>query len=176
MSKGFTLIEVILTLGIIVIVLPATTLFLLQLLQEQTSAQAELQMEQTASLILSGLRTEMVEATSVNITNSMLGNDNGVLIFVDGDGKTVIIDRPTVGTVRRLRLQRGADPAVYISSSEIDIVAWRIDATRTDNDQTLTGLRFQLVQAMLNPDVSVYRELTFIGETTIALNPQTNEL
>lgn len=176
MQKGFTLIEVIISLGIMVIVLPATTLFLLQLIEEQTEAKGELQMEQTASLLLSELRTEIAEAASINISSSTLGSDNGVLVFVDRAGETVTIDRPTVGAVRRLRLQRGVGAAVYLTSSTMDVETWRIDAARTDDDETLTGLQFSVDFALLNPQETIYRDLTFAGDTTIALSPQTTEL
>lgn len=176
MKKGFTLIEVIVSLGIMVIVLPATTLFLLQLLEEQGEAQVELQMEQTGSLMLSQLRTELTEALSINTTSSTLGTDNSVLIFVDRTNEVVTIDRPTVGTLRRLRMQRGVDPAVYLTSSDIDVTVWRIDAARRDTDELLTGLQFSLDLSMPNPQTTAYRGITFIGQTTIALSPQTDEL
>lgn len=170
------MIEVIVSLGIMVIVLPATTLFLLQLLEEQSEAQVELQMEQTGSLILSQLRTEITEASSIKITSSTLGSDSGVLVFVDRNNEVVTIDRPTVGAGRRLRMQRGVDPAIFLTSSDIDVTAWRIDAARTDTDQLLTGLQFHLNLAVLNPQTTAYRGITFIGQTTIALSPQTQEL
>src|SRR3989338_3330678 len=174
-KKGFTLIELIVALGIMVIVLPTTTLFLLQILQEQTEAQAELQMEQAASLLLSELRTELTEATSINITGSTLGSDSVVLIFVDRYNETVTIDSVADGAVTRLRLQRGTDPAVFLTSDDIDVAAWRIDAARSD-DASLTGLHFHLDLVLINPEATPYRDVTFTGETTIALNPQTQEL
>lgn len=176
MRRGFTLIEVIVSLGIMAIVLPATTIFLLQILEEQGTAQAELQMEQAASLILSELRTELTEASAVTISASTMGDDNGVLVFVDAGGETVTIDRPTVGTLRRLRFTRGAEPAVYLTSSDVDVAVWRIEAARETPTDALTGIQLAVDFRLLNAAANVYRQVDFVGQTTIALAPQTNEL
>ncbi len=176
MHRGFTLIEVIVSLGIMVIVLPATTIFLLQLLEEQGTAQAELQMEQAASLILSELRTELTSASAVTISASTTGDDNGVLVFVDADGETVTIDRPTVGELRRLRFTRGVDPAVYLTSNDVDVAVWRVEAVREASANALTGIQLAVDFRLLNPAVTVYRQVDFVGQTTVALAPQTDEL
>ncbi len=174
--RGFTLIEVIITLAIMAIILPATTLFLLQLLQSQGSVQGEVEMEQTSSLLFSELKSEILEASSVTITASTLNSDVGELVFVDNSGATVTIDLVTIGPVRRLRFQRGADPAVYVTPADIDVIVWRIEAVRRDSDERLTGLQFDFDLALLNPDATPYRSVAFQGETTIALSPQTIEL
>ncbi len=95
---------------------------------------------------------------------------------IDNSGATVAIDLVTIGPVRRLRFQRGADPIVYLTPADIDVVVWRIEAVRRDSDEKLTGLQLDFDLALLNPDATPYRGVSFQGETTIALSPQTIEL
>ncbi len=180
-NKGTTLLETILYVGIVMIVLPTFVMFLVNLWQTYTLLDARSRMEQTASVMFLELQNSLTEADAINVSTSTLSNDNGVLKFLDATGQLVTIDRPTVAVtftgapqnVRRLRMQKGANPATYLTDPEIDVTQWRIDVIRTGS--TLSGLRISYDMAMLNPGVGAYRHSSFSADTTFALSGHTTE-
>lgn len=179
--KGTTLLETVLYIGIFMILLPTFVLFILQLWQTDVSLDARGRMEQTASTVFLELQNSLTESTTINVTGSTFGNDNGVLKFTNTAGQLVTIDRPTVPItfgeitqdVHRLRWQEGTDPAIYITDQEVDVTKWRIDAVRSGS--TLTGLRISYDTAVTNLNVNAYRKTSFAANTTFSLSGQTIE-
>lgn len=179
--KGITLIETVVYIGLFMVVLPAYVLFLLQVWQTNTSLDERSRMEQTGALVFLELQNGITEAQAINVSTSTLSNDAGVLRFVDSTGQIVTIDRPTVSVtfsgvptnVNRLRMQKGSSPAVYLTDPEINVTEWRIEAVRDGSD--LSGLRFNLDFAMLNPGTGAYRQSAFTGDTTLSLSAPTVE-
>lgn len=163
------------------IVLPGFVLFILQLWQTHISLDARSRMEQTAAAVMLELQNSLTEADAINVSTSTFNNDDGVLRFLDSTGQLIIIDRPTVVTsfsgtnqnVRRLRMQKGANPAVYLTDPEIDVTKWRIEAVRASS--VLTGVRISFSVAMLNPTVDAYRQSDFAADATYSLSGHTIE-
>ncbi|MFA5946901.1 MAG: hypothetical protein WC813_02650 [Patescibacteria group bacterium] len=180
-NKGTTLLETVLYIGIVMIVLPTFVMFLINLWQTYTLLDARSRIEQTASVVFLELQNSLTEADAISISTSTLANDSGVLKFLDATGQLVTIDRPTVAVtlvgapqnVRRLRMQKGTNPATYLTDPEIDVTQWRIEAIRTD--ATLSGLRISYDMAMLNPGIGAYRHSAFSADTTFALSGHTIE-
>ncbi|MFA5945307.1 MAG: hypothetical protein WC802_00140 [Patescibacteria group bacterium] len=180
-TKGTTLLETVLYIGIFMIILPTYVLFLVQLWQSHASLDARSRMEQTAAMVFLELQNSLTEADAINVSTSAFANDDGVLKFLDGAGQLVTIDRPAVliilptanQTVHRLRMQRGTGTAEYLTDPEIDVTQWRIEPVRAGT--TLTGLRVSYDTAMLNPLAGVYRRSAFTADTTLSLSGHTTE-
>lgn len=178
--RGITLIETVIYIGLFMIILPTFVLFLLQIWQTHISLDARSRMEESAALIFLELQNSIAQAGHITTSTSTLANDNGVIKFTDNTGQLVTIDRPAVTinltgvdqTVHRLRMQKGAAAAVYLTDPEIDVTKWRIDTVKISS--TLVGLRFSLSMGMLNPGAA-YRKAAFVETTTLALSANTTE-
>jgi hypothetical protein len=181
LPRGITLIETVLYVGLFMIILPGFVIFLLQLWQTHHLLDERARMEQTASATFLELQNSLTESDAINVSTSTFSNDNGILKFLDSAGQLITIDRPTVATVfsgttqnvRRLRMQKGAGTAVYLTDPEIDVTQWRIDPVRSGS--TLTGLRISFDLAMLNPSANAYRKAAFAADTTFSLSGNTIE-
>lgn len=181
-QKGFSLIETVLYIGILSIILPALTLFLLNLSLQFRVMDPRVRMEQKASIIHEQIQNELVSAYAINTTASTLGIDDSILVLVDKDGQTVTIDTAddlvsfpgNDVVVRRLRYQRGATPAIWLTDADFEIDEWIVYEVR-DSFGTLTGLRFLLGMRLLNND-DVYRNTEFGSGSTIELQPHTGEI
>lgn len=179
--KGITLIETIVYIALFMIILPAYMLFLLQIWGTNISLDERTRMEQTSALVFLELQSALTEADAINVSTSTLNNSNGILKFLDSSGQLIIIDRPTTSitfsdvptNVNRLRMQKGSNPAVYLTDPEINVSEWRIEAVRDGSD--LSGLRISLDLEMLNSAADVYRQSSLSADTTFSLSGHTTE-
>lgn len=181
--KGVTLLETMLYIGMIGIILPSFTLFVLHIWNEQIGFDARMRLEQTTALILLETTHEITEADAIQISTSTLASDTSIFKFKDENGGDVTIDSTSITvsfsgvnqTVRRLRMQRGAAAAVWLTDPEQNVTQWRVEAVRNASN-VLTGIRVSFDVELLNKTGKVYRNATFAGDTTIALSPHTTEL
>jgi hypothetical protein len=181
-EKGVTLLETMLYIGMIGIILPAFTLFVLYVWQDQIGFEAKTRLDQTTSLIFLEMAQEIPEAQDILISTSTLGTDTSALRFTDENGSAVVIELVSTSitfgqtnhTIRRLRMTRGALEATWLTEPEHDVLQWRIDAVR-NSVGTLTGLQMQLSVELLNQSENIYRNAIFSKTTTIALSPHTTE-
>ncbi|HCC83362.1 TPA: hypothetical protein DEP96_00770 [Candidatus Uhrbacteria bacterium] len=178
--RGVSLLETVLYIGLLAIILPAMAVFFLQVQLQHVAFDARTRLEQTAALTFSELQNNLTSAQTITTSTSTLGVNPSILRFTNSAGATVVIDRPTVSTsfpsgsqnVRRLRLQTGTAPAVYLTDSDVDVATWQV-STIKNSANILTGLRFSVNFALLGATQSVYRKATFTSDTTISLAPQT---
>lgn len=181
--KGVTLLETVIYIGIIGIVLPSFTIFVLQIWNKQIGFDARMRLEQTTSLVFLEATQELTAADSVQVSTSTLSTDTSVFRFKDENGTDVVLDTASTTvsfsgvnqTVRRLRMQRGAAAAVWLTDPEQNVTQWRVDTVRNATN-VLTGIRISFDAELLNKAGKVYRNATFAGDTTIALSPHTTEL
>lgn len=180
---GVTLLETIIYIALLAIIFPPTVSALLRLSQETSLFDVQHRMDAQAGTILSQLTLDVTQATSVSTSQSTLGTDPGLLRFVDANGLTVIIDRPTTTvtlpggnqTIRRLRMQRGNTAAFWLTDPDIDVSSFTVQAVRNASG-VLTGLRLHLSAVMPNAAANApYRRADFVADTTVALQPQTVE-
>lgn len=183
LPKGITLLETIMYIGIVGIVLPAFTLLVLHVWDEQIGFDARMRLEQTTSLVFLEATSSITESDAILISTSTLGTDTSILRFQDANGATVMIDLVSTtvsfaGTnqnVRRLRMQKGGASPTWLTEPEHDITQWRVDSVR-DTNNVLTGLRISINAELINKTGNVYRNATFTANTTVALSPHTTEL
>lgn len=181
--KGITLLETVLYIGILSIVLPTFTVFMLHIWQQQVGFDARMRLEQSSSMLFLELSNDLIESDSIQVSTSTLGTDSSVLRFKDAAGGNVVIDVATTTvafngtnqTVHRLRMQQGAAAAVWMTEPEHDVKQWRVDAVRNATG-TLTGLRVSYNAEQINKTGNAYRKATFTATTVFALSPHTTEL
>jgi hypothetical protein len=178
--RGVSFLETVLYIALLAIILPAMVVFLLQIEIEHVTFDARTRMEQTAALSFSELQTTLTAAKAITTSTSTLGVNPSVLRFQDASGTTITIDCPSVSvtlpggtqSVRRLRIQTGNSPAVYLTDSDIDVSNWQVTAVNNSKG-LLTGLRFNVSLIMLGVTQGVYRGANFTSDTTISLSPHT---
>lgn len=175
-----SLLETILYIGLVMILLPSFTIFIVQMQMQHINLDARTRMEQTAALLLSEVQTTITAASAITTSTSTLDVNPSTLRFQNSSGTTVIIDCPTVSVtfpnrtqnVRRLRMQTGTAPAVFLTDSDIDVTTWQASTVK-NSANVLTGVRITLGLSLLGAANGVYRGATFAGDTTISLSPQT---
>lgn len=180
--KGLTLLEMVIYIGLLTLAVPGAVAFLLRLQQSSIQADARMRMEQTAAVVLSEMQNSLTAADAISTSSSTLNTTFSTLHFTNDSGTIIIIDAPSTTatfpggtqTVRRLRMQVGANPAVFLTDPEIDVTEWNVVALRNAGG-TLTGLRISMDYAMLFADTNAYRHAKFSGDTTIGLQPHTIE-
>lgn len=180
---GVTLLETILYIAMLAIIFPPTVAALLRLSQETSLFDVQHRMDAQAGTVLSQLTVDLTQALSVSTSQSTLGADPSSLRFVDANGLTVIVDRPTTTvtlpggnqTVRRLRMQRGSTAPFWLTDPDIDVSSFTVQTVRNATN-VLTGLRVHVGAVMPNATANPpYRRADFIADSTVALQPQTIE-
>jgi len=182
-QKGLTLIETILAVAILVIVLPVLILSLIRLNKESAYFNVRQRIDNSLSLILSDLSTELTSAQSVKVSTSTWGINPSIFSFVDKNGAMVTIDCPTATIplsggdqiIHRLRLQRGAGETVWLTDFDIDVTNWTAQVVR-DSSSDLTGIRLQITLAMANKNNLAFQNADSIIDFTIAVPSSVQEL
>ena len=173
--RGISLLETLLYVGAFVIILPATVKIFLHMIQQQEAFRARIQMEQTAGLVFTHLGSELLDAPIVSLSTSTLSVDGSSLQYINDEGQTITMDRPTttvnfgttVQTIHRLRVQTDSSPAVWMTPETIDVTTFRLDAVQNSVAQT-TGINLDLEMAQINPTEGPARAAAFDSQTTIA--------
>lgn len=180
--KGFSLIEMVLYIGLLAVLLPSLATITLGFVQKSDTVDLVIRMEQKASVIFSELQNELARAQSVNVTASILGVDESSFVFIDGDGESVTLRRVAdtvsfVGgdqQVERLQWQT-ASGSQWVTDADMEVQMWNVTMAR-DGDGLLTGVNILLTLHVLNADGSPFRELALTTQTTIYVRPYTTEL
>lgn len=182
-QKGLTLIETVLAVMVLVIVLPVLVMSLIRLSKESAYFSLRQRLDNSLSLVLSDLTTELASAEAVGISLATLGVNPSAFSFVDRNGLTVIIDCPTDTItlpggdkiIHRLRLRRGENETVWLTDSDIDISNWIVQAVR-DSGGILTGLRIQVAFSMKNKNSLPYQNAESAIDFTLFIPVSVQEL
>jgi len=181
-SKGFSLIETVLYIGLLAILLPSFVMVTLGYIQKSESVDPKIRMEEKAAVLFSEIQYELNQAQSIDVTGSSLATDDSSLVFVDAEGASVTLSRTAdaiafIGgdqTIDRLERETASN-VQWITDSDIDVNVWNVAVVR-DSAGTLTGLNISMTMSVLNADGSPYRDISFSTDTTISLQPYTTEL
>jgi len=181
-TKGFSLIETVLYLGLFSILIPSFLLMTLGFVQKSDVIDVRVRMEEKAGIIISELQNELLQADSIDVTNSTFGTSDSSLVYVNSLGSSITIDRVedaiqfVDGEQQINRLQRQSlSGNEWMTDADMEVTVWNVDIVR-DSAGTLTGLNFQLIFHILNSDGSPFRDVEVSVDTTIHLQFQTTEL
>ena len=160
MKQGFTLIELVLYMALLVILLPSIILMLLQVSKNQQHVYTRAQIENTAAVLFSELNYEITHASKILTSTSIFDSDQGVLVFRDSDDQLRRIEystdtvefSETTYNIGRVSLFDGLDR--WITSENLAITSFKIEPAR-DDDSNLTGLNLWIVIAPLSTDTEI---------------------
>jgi len=117
-NKGFTLVELIVYIGILALVTTSLVLFSIALSNTKQKALAASEVEANIKIVLNYLNRSIRSARSINDANSVFNNNQGRLALWLGASST----NPIVFSLdnfSRPQVQIGANPAVNLSSEAV---------------------------------------------------------
>jgi prepilin-type N-terminal cleavage/methylation domain-containing protein len=129
--RGFTLLELIIYLGIVGLVLSTATLFAFEFVSTQAKSSALEEVNRNARYAIARIGVEIREASDLNIGASTFNTHPGVLSLGTLIGGT----DPTVFTASSatLNVQQGVGPVLPITSSKVDVTEFIVE------DVSVTG-------------------------------------
>lgn len=179
--KGFTLIEIVLYIGLIMILLPSIILMLLEVQKSQAHSYTKMLIEQTSAIILSEIQNEMTSAYSIDITNSTLDSDESAVQYRKNQGGPMFdmsydTDTVDIGSVLhnigRIKYYDGSEH--WITPEQIAVTKFRIEPVRNSLNE-LTALNFELELSPFSTSAEIDKANVLYTHTTISLFPTVTE-
>ncbi len=183
-TRGLTLIETIIYMGILTILLSAFLGILTQMLTVHARNSQRSRLAESAWTALNTLIVNLETANAVTSTSSVYDTDLGLLVFKNADGVDITVDTEVqtqningnIFDVNRLRyVVSGAGHTTYITDSDVEVWLWEITPVR-NADGILTGLNLSLGIEVMNRQAFGYQQGRILYTTTVHLNSQTQEL
>ena len=149
-AKGFTLIETVLYIGLIMILLPSIVLMLLEVQKNQAHTYSRMLIEQTSAILLSEFENELLDAYSIVSSSSTLNSDQSILVFKKVDGglnyelsfeTDVVVIGDIQHNIGRINFFDGFN--YWLTPEQINVTVFRIEPAR-NSDGELTGLNIEL--------------------------------
>lgn len=176
--RGFTLVEILLTVGIAAVVLVAGFDLLWQVLGAKTKSLAVREVQQNARIALRRLEFEARSADDLKTGPGVsdFGVHPGKLTFdLPGDGTDVVLDTvvktvavgSTSVNIRKLRLTHGLETPVELTSDRVDVT--NVVFTNLTHDATPETVNVDLTLEAVNPSGDANRRASFSLTTTITL-------
>ncbi len=180
-TRGVTLVETILYVGLLALLVTAYIALLSQLTLMQDRQSVSGRLAESATLALDQSVQFIENAQRINVTGSTLGTSTSVLQLTDASGTAITLDTAVQTLsfsgvnqqVRRLRYSR-AGQTYYLTDANVNVVTWRVDDVRTASNE-LSGLNFVLELEVLNEQTSGFRQGTVLQQTSVGLYPLTIE-
>ncbi len=176
MKKGFTLIELIVYIGISSIVLVTAVNIAWNLIVSNANSQGKSEVYFNSRFALHQLQLQVRAAEDFITGSSTFGSHPGVLTLdYPGEGTDVIFDTYTknisVGgesvTIRKLRIKEGAADYVDITSDKVDIINFTLhDLTRWSEK---TNINIELTIEKVNPGGDPNYDASISLETALSV-------
>lgn len=176
-NKGFTLIEIVLYIGLIMILLPSIVLMLLEVQKNQAHTYNRMLIEQTSAIILSEFQNQIVDAYSINVSGSLFDTDESSILFRKAEAGQVYelsyqTDTVNIGSVLynigRVSFDDGTSH--WITPEQIAVTMFRVEPVRNGLGQ-LTALNFELELSPLQTTADMDKSNILYTHTTISLFP-----
>lgn len=164
-SRGTTILEFLVYVGIIGLVLVTATLFMAEVIHSGAKVDAGAEAAWNGRFAASRVAAEIREATGLNVGSSVFGSHPGTLSLATGVPAT----DPTVFTVTAgaLTMQQGANPAVPLTNGKVEVTDFVVD------DVSVAGrtraVRIRLVTRAKNADELTEQRAEVKIETTVRL-------
>jgi hypothetical protein len=160
---GFTLVEIIIYIGLMAMVLSAMVLFILTIGNNRDKAYSASEVEANAHLVLDKLTVLIHSARSINNLNSLFGSDQGRLALYLDEQQTKQV---TIGLIAgRVMLQSDPAPFQFISSQAVSFS--RLRFTKLSDDQI--GLDLAVAYGPLGAELTPEKIFVQTIKTTINL-------
>lgn len=116
--RGFSLVEMIVYLGIVSSVLVSATLFAAEFAAIRLKAELYREVQRNAVLAVQRIEVEMREASSVDVGGSTFGDPGVLSVHTDVAGNDPTVFSVTDGV---LYVQRGVGPQLPLTSSKVEV-------------------------------------------------------
>ena len=123
-NKGFTLVELIVYIGILALVTTSLVLFSVALSNTKQKALAASEVEANIKIVLNYLNRSIRSARSINDANSVFNNNQGRLALWLGASSTSPIVF-SLDSLARPQVQVGANPAINLSSEAVSFTRFK---------------------------------------------------
>ena len=160
-KKGFTLIELVIYIGIASLVIVTATELAVSATRAQTKSQELHEIHMNARLVMNQVALNIKEAEDVFIGLSTFETNPGVIVLdYPGSGTDVIIDTYekdiTIGgqivTIRKLRIKEGSSDYIDLTNDKIEVINFFLtDMTRDDEPD---NINVQLTLGTNDSDIS----------------------
>src|SRR3989339_1236191 len=155
-QKGFSLFETVLYIGIFAILIPSFMGIILGFVQKSQAIDMRVRLEEKAAIIRSSLQHELTEATSIDVTHSVLGTSDSQLVFQDATNQTVTLQKTAssvtfpqgVKTVHRLERET-LSTNEWMTDADMEVGTWNVGVVRNSSG-VLVGLNVEMTLRMLN--------------------------
>jgi type II secretory pathway pseudopilin PulG len=136
--KAFTLIELLLYIGLLAIVITAVTGFTVDVISTRTKTHVIVEVEQNARFSLLRILRSIRQATDVNNGGSTFNNDNGVLALAQSATSTdpAIFDL----SAGAIRLKEGSGTATPLTTAEVTVTKLRFSKDNVNGGKAITAL------------------------------------
>ena len=170
--KGYTLIEFVIYIGIVIIVLLSSLSFAWTIIQDQTKIQLYSEVNYNGSFVLEKIEYYINRAKDFedNIYNTNPGTidldfESTPNILIDSYSKEITLGNRTVN-ITKLRLTEGTNPAIDLTTDKMDVTNFTINDYSTTNAQ---NIGIELTISSINPDnVQMYAaEKSWTSSATI---------
>lgn len=161
-TAGFTLIELIIYLGMVAFVLVAATQFAFELAITSAKTAALEETSRNARFAVARIAAEIREASDVNLGSSTLGVNPSTLSLATANGAT----NPTIFSVSgtTLNIQQGAGPALPLTNSKVQVVDFTV--TNLSTTGRTKAFRIALRLVFTNPTSLQQFAADYTFETT----------
>jgi type II secretory pathway pseudopilin PulG len=146
-QRGVSLIELLIYIVIMTMLLLLTSQFAVAMLRGQKRAGEVQRVHQAVRQMVSLMNYDLRSATSINTTDSVFDDDNGILVFDDSSGTEVRYD--IMGTI--LYRQFGTSTSTPVTTNAIAVESFNIHHL-THAPTELDALRFSWTLAAGLPD------------------------
>ncbi|NQT50352.1 prepilin-type N-terminal cleavage/methylation domain-containing protein [Candidatus Kuenenbacteria bacterium] len=173
MRKGFTLIEIIIYLGIVTVLLTACLSFAWVIINDQIKQEQLTEVNDAGTFVLDKITYHSKRANAIN-AQTLYDLNPGKLILNYVSGPQITIDtyekQITLGdtqtTITKLRLQHGSDPAVDITGDKINVTNFTISDLSNANAYTI---QIEFAIETVNPTNSKTYEAQNSWTTSVTL-------
>ncbi len=173
-TKAFTLIELIVYIGILSIVLVSAIGFLWNIIGGSVRVSASAELTYSARLVLDNITYAGRGAHDVLTANSTLDSHPGVLVFENTGGdvtfdtatKDIIVGGQNV-TIRKLRMKTGTGSPIDLTSDKVDVTDFVVK-NRTRGTEP-KNVKVEVALAFVNPGQDLARDQTLSFETAVSI-------
>jgi len=164
-KKGFTLIELIISIVILAVFLLIITYFALDVIGGKVKSQSMQETQQNARFVIKKMTQEIKRAIGINIDQSIFGTHPGVLSLKMADEN----ENPTVFDISgdKLRITRGFDSPQELTTNQVKVI--NLVFTNLSQTGSSENIKINLTVEHINPEGREEMTAVVNLETTVTL-------
>jgi len=162
-NRGFTLVEFLLYIGILVMILALASSFLWSFLFGNIKERNYQEVQQNGTFVLAKITQEIKKASQINSPSPGAASDSLSLVMASSSLNPTIFDI----TNGKLRIAQGARGPFELTSNEVRVS--RLQFTNLSYQNTPGAVRIELTLEYLNPEGRAEYEASINLQSTVSL-------